>query len=271
MVSIAALLVRGQPRHLRARGSAQRRRRVFASEPGRQSRRALVAARRALLPKLPRQAGGVRSHAHRIPPAGTVRLHAGRPDGLVGGRERRRHRHRLRQRRLPHGSRAPGAQRVRIPLVWAPDRLSKGPIPPYWGPLTPERATEPPHSVPSGGWAELLGEPDRNSAAVASLVPNVEPGPFRRFVDGLRDCVAIDEDGVLTYLNPKLLEHLGLESEASALGRSMSELLECELLGSELAQLRSAIDSARTRADGAVTELRLAFSRSGERVYEVSI
>ncbi|HEY6726065.1 MAG TPA: ATP-binding protein [Polyangiaceae bacterium] len=102
-------------------------------------------------------------------------------------------------------------------------------------------------------------------------MPKFEHGAFRRFVDGLRDCVAIDEEGVLTYLNPKFLEHLGLESETSALGRSMSELLECELLGNELAQLRSAIDSARTRADGAVTELRLAFSRAGERVYEVSI
>lgn len=112
---------------------------------------------------------------------------------------------------------------------------------------------------------------DRNSAAVVSLVPTFEPGPFRRFVDGLRDCVAIDEGGVLTYLNPKFLEHLGLESEASALGRIITELLEWELLDNELAQLRSAIDAARTRADGAVTELRLAFARSGERVYDVSI
>lgn len=106
---------------------------------------------------------------------------------------------------------------------------------------------------------------------MASLLPNFEPGPFRRFVDGLRDSVAIDEQGVLTYVNPKFLEHLGLLSETSALGRSMTDLLERELFTSELAQLTSAIDSARARADGAVTELRLAFSRAGERVYEVSI
>lgn len=90
-------------------------------------------------------------------------------------------------------------------------------------------------------------------------------------MDGLREPVAIDENGVLTYVNSKLLEHLGLENEASALGRSMSELLECELHTSEQAQVGSAIDAARARADGAVTELRLAFSRFGERVYEVSI
>lgn len=106
---------------------------------------------------------------------------------------------------------------------------------------------------------------------MASLLPNFEPGPFRRFVDGLRDSVAIDEQGVLTYVNPKFLEHLGLLSETSALGRSMTDLLERELFTSELAQLTSAIDSARARAEGAVTELRLAFSRAGERVYEVSI
>jgi len=106
---------------------------------------------------------------------------------------------------------------------------------------------------------------------VASLLPDPDQGPFRRFIDGLRDSVAIDEGGVLTYLNPKFLEQLELEDEESALGRSMSEVLECELHTSELAQLGSAIDSARTRADGAVTELRLSFSRSGERVYEITI
>jgi len=106
---------------------------------------------------------------------------------------------------------------------------------------------------------------------VASFLPDLDPSPFRRFIDGLRDSVAIDEGGVITYLNPKFLEHLGLENEESALGRSMSELLECELHSSEQAQLSSAIDSARTRADGALTELRLAFSRAGERVYEVTI
>lgn len=103
------------------------------------------------------------------------------------------------------------------------------------------------------------------------FLPHLDTGPFRRFVDGLRDSVAIDEDGRLTYLNPTFVEHLGLTSDQPALGRSMVQVLRDELKAEELAQLDSAIESARARGDGAVTELRVVFSRTGERVYEVSI
>ncbi len=74
-------------------------------EQGARAARVALAARRALLQKLPRQARRLRSYADRVP-AAQLSGYAGRSDGPVGGRERRRDRHQLRQRRLLDRARA---------------------------------------------------------------------------------------------------------------------------------------------------------------------
>ncbi len=105
------------------------------------------------------------------------------------------------------------------------------------------------------------------TAAIASS-PDLA---FRRLVDGLRDGVAIESDGVLRYANQSLLEQLGVHGLEGVLGRSMRELLETQLDREGLEQMDAAIASARGHEEGATAELRLRCNASGERAFDVSI
>lgn len=94
---------------------------------------------------------------------------------------------------------------------------------------------------------------------------------FKPYLDALRDGIAIEDDGVLSYVNPCLADQLAIESPAAGEGRTLIDLLSEHLDLEELARVSGAIESARAHGDGVATELHLSCSRSNDRAFELCI
>ena len=94
---------------------------------------------------------------------------------------------------------------------------------------------------------------------------------FKPYLDALRDGIAIEEEGVLSYVNPCLAEQLGTSGPAAIEGRTLIDVLAEHVDLEELAQVSGAVESARAHGDGVVTELQLSCSRSNDRSYELCI
>src|SRR5690606_12688241 len=118
---------------------------------------------------------------------------------------------------------------------------------------------------------ELRPTRDRLRLRMPTVFEQLPESFFKQCVDALRDGVAIEENGALSYINARLAEQLGRVSRDAIYGRPLVDVLKKQLSVEGLSQLLAAVKSAHTGPDGATIEVSLSCIGPHQCAYEVSI